>query len=352
MGPMGSMESMDPTDLDERKAAILRAVVEEYVETAEPVGSQRVARSRKLGVSSATVRNDMTVLEREGYITQPYTSAGRIPTDLGYRYFVDHFTSEGALRVAQRRAVAEFFESAHRALEDLLHETSQLLSRVTDHTAMVVGPQPEVAQSAASSWSRSTRASCSRSRCCRTAPSRSTRWNCSDVLDEAQVGAAAAALEGQWNGCAFNELPEPRPSGDDGIDRLTHAVRSAFGELVVARAPSRCCTSAARAALPPSTSRSRPPRARAHLLELLEHQVVVVSLVRNLLDQGVNVSIGSENEIEELRDCAIVLAPYQVEGEFAGTVGVLGPTRMDYRRTIGAVAAVSQQLGRLLTRVD
>ena len=140
------MAPTEPMDLDERKAAILRAVVEEYVETAEPVGSQRVAGSRKLGVSSATVRNDMTVLEREGYITQPYTSAGRIPTDLGYRYFVDHFTSEGALRIAQRRAVAEFFESAHRALEDLLHETSQLLSRVTDHTAMVVGPQPEVAQ--------------------------------------------------------------------------------------------------------------------------------------------------------------------------------------------------------------
>src|SRR5262249_62220451 len=90
----------------------------------------------------------------------------------------------------------------------------------------------------------------------------------------------------------------------------------------------------------------------AHPLELLEHQVVVVSPVRNLLDRGVGVSIGSENEIEELRDCAIVLAPSQVEGEPAGTVGVLGPTRMDYRLTIGAVAAVSQQLGRLLTRVD
>ena len=89
-------------DLDERKGAILRAVVEEYVQTAEPVGSQRVAGSRKLGVSSATVRNDMTVLEREGYITQPYTSAGRIPTDLGYRYFVDHFTSEGAARPVRR----------------------------------------------------------------------------------------------------------------------------------------------------------------------------------------------------------------------------------------------------------
>src|SRR5262249_57707077 len=79
----------------------------------------------------------------------------------------------------------------------------------------------------------------------------------------------------------------------------------------------------------------------AHLLELLEHQVVVVSLVRNLLDQGVSVSIGSENEIEELRHCAIVLAPYQVEGEPAGTVGVLGPTRMGYRLTVGAARAAS-----------
>src|SRR5262249_49969012 len=90
----------------------------------------------------------------------------------------------------------------------------------------------------------------------------------------------------------------------------------------------------------------------AHLLELLEHQVVVVSLVRNLLDQGVSVSIGSENEIEELRDCAIVLAPYQVEGEPARTVGVLGPPRIDYPPTRGGVGAVSQQLGRLLTGVD
>src|ERR671937_1078512 len=119
--------------MDERKAAILRAIVEEYVETALPVGSQTVARSRRLGVSSATVRNDMTVLEREGFIAQPHTSAGRIPTDLGYRYYVDHFTQAGALPAPQRRVVSEFFASAHRLLEDLLHETSQLLSRVTDH---------------------------------------------------------------------------------------------------------------------------------------------------------------------------------------------------------------------------
>ena len=96
---------MDLPELDERKAAILRAIVEEYVETAQPVGSQTVARSRDLGVSSATVRNDMTVLEREGFIAQPHTSAGRIPTDLGYRYFVDHFADQrpAARSAAPRR---------------------------------------------------------------------------------------------------------------------------------------------------------------------------------------------------------------------------------------------------------
>src|SRR5436309_13074900 len=125
-------------ELDDRKATILRAIVEEYVSTAQPVGSQTIARSRRLGVSSATVRNEMTVLEREGYIVQPHTSAGRIPTDQGYRYFVDHFAASGALPVGQRRVVADFFASAHRALDDLLHETSQLLSRVS-HDAAVVG---------------------------------------------------------------------------------------------------------------------------------------------------------------------------------------------------------------------
>jgi heat-inducible transcriptional repressor len=172
-----------------------------------------------------------------------------------------------------------------------------------------------------------------------------------DVLDEAQVGAAAAALEGLWNGCAFNELREPPPSGDEAIDRLARAVRAAFGELVAER-PMEMLYVGGTSRLIAEHGSFATAESAAHLLELLEHQVVVVSLVRNLLDQGVNVSIGSENEIEELRDCAIVLAPYRVEGEFAGTVGVLGPTRMDYRRTIGAVAAVSQQLGRLLTRVD
>src|SRR4029078_7470490 len=91
-------------ELDDRKATILRAIVEEHITTAQPVGSQTIARSRNLGVSSATVRNDMTVLEREGYLVQPHTSAGRVPTDRGYRFFVDNFDHQPGLALAQRRA--------------------------------------------------------------------------------------------------------------------------------------------------------------------------------------------------------------------------------------------------------
>ncbi|MGH9035160.1 MAG: HrcA family transcriptional regulator, partial [Acidimicrobiia bacterium] len=132
--------------MDERKAAILKAVIEEFVETGQPVGSSTVARATALGVSSATVRNEMAVLEREGYVTHPHTSAGRIPTDKGYGFFVDHLARQGELQVPDRQALTNFFASAHHALEDMLHETSLLLSRMTAHAAVVIGPQLDSAR--------------------------------------------------------------------------------------------------------------------------------------------------------------------------------------------------------------
>ena len=131
--------------LDERKAAILRAVVEEYIHTAEPVGSRRVVKTASVAASPATVRNEMAVLEREGYLVQPHTSAGRIPTDQGYRFFVDHLTAPGTLQPAKLRQVRDFFATAHGELEQMLHDTSRFLSTLTDYAAVVVGPPHEVA---------------------------------------------------------------------------------------------------------------------------------------------------------------------------------------------------------------
>ena len=138
-------DTADTGGLDARKAAILNAVVTEYIGSAQPVGSQHVVDAPGVSVSSATVRSDMAALERDGFLAQPHTSAGRIPTDKGYRFFVDHLAGTGSLDPNGRQQVRQFFNHAHGEIEMMLERTSGLLADLTDCTAMVVGPSHESA---------------------------------------------------------------------------------------------------------------------------------------------------------------------------------------------------------------
>jgi heat-inducible transcriptional repressor len=335
-------------ELDERKASVLRAIVEEYVETAQPVGSQAVARSGDLGVSSATIRNDMTVLEREGYIAQPHTSAGRVPTDQGYRYFVDHFTQRGPLPPQQYRAVADFFESSHRALEDLLHETSQLLAHLSRHAAVVMGPQADTAVMRGVQLVRLHERSALLVVVLSNGAIERHVLQIAEEVDDAQLVAAARALEPGLLGRTWGSVPDEVVTGDPVVDQIVADTRAAIGALVMPDHPEQLYVGGV-AHLAAEREAFSTAQSAARLLEMLEHQVVVVSVVHELLRAGLTVRIGSENQVEELRECALVLAPYEVEGQPAGVVGVLGPTRMDYRHALSAVAAVSQQLGRHLS---
>src|ERR1019366_10658061 len=138
MARRATQEHSSPDDLDARKATILEAVVNEHVDTAQPVGSSSVASNADVVVSPATVRSEMVALERDGYLAQPHTSAGRIPTEKGYRYFVDHLTS-GVLGPAQQHQVSDFFANVRGEVEDVLEQTSTLLSQMTSYTSVVVG---------------------------------------------------------------------------------------------------------------------------------------------------------------------------------------------------------------------
>jgi heat-inducible transcriptional repressor len=342
------LEHLDQGELDDRKAAILKAVVEAYVETAQPVGSQTIARVNALSVSSATVRNDMTILEREGYLTQPHTSAGRVPTDRAYRYFVDHYTREETLPAGQRRAVADFFASAHRALEDLLTETSQLLSRVSRHAALVMGPEPDLARICSVQFvGLQPGVALLVVVLSNGAVHKETVTIPADADDE-RLHHAGVALDGRLRGRPWAGLPDVPPTGDAAVDELirlgrdllAHAASDGLADPLYVGGVSR---------LAAEQEAFETSERAARLFEVLEHQVLVVSLVRELLDRGLTVSIGAENGVDDLRDCAIVLAPYQVGDRPAGIVGVLGPTRMNYRHALAAVSAVSDQLGRHLS---
>lgn len=333
-------------EVAERRAKVLRAIVEDYIETAQPVGSQAIASSRRLAVSSATVRNDMNQLERDGYIIQPHTSAGRIPTDLGYRYFVDHFTRAALLPPTHRRAVARFFAGAHRALEDLFHETSQLLARLTDHAAMIVGPQAEAATIRSAQLVPLQPGSVLAVAVLSNGAVEKEHLPVETDVDDARVELASAALARTLDRRTFGARPTATPTGDETVDSLVRRAVDALNQRVSTAEPLYVGGASRIAADQDAFATAE--RA-ALLLEMLEEQVVVVSLVRRLLEDRPTVSIGSENALDELRDCSLVLAPYSVEGQVAGTVGVLGPTRMDYQQALAAVAAVSEQLGRLLS---
>ncbi|MDP9464590.1 MAG: heat-inducible transcriptional repressor HrcA, partial [Actinomycetota bacterium] len=214
--------------LDERKTSILRAVVQEYIATAQPVGSTHIADAPGVHVSSATVRNEMAVLEQEGYLAQPHTSAGRVPTDKGYRFFVDHITTPGRLDSVASQRVGAFFDTAHGRLEELLHQTTNLLAQVTQHAGVVVGPRAEQATV------RSVQivGLSARHALVVAVHSNGTIDNQPIDLDgdtsDVRLSAASAHLQAAMGGRSIDTAEEGYSSGDPAVDSLCAVARQAL----------------------------------------------------------------------------------------------------------------------------
>jgi heat-inducible transcriptional repressor len=334
--------------LDDRKAAVLRAVVREYIETAQPVGSAHVARNSELGVSPATVRNEMAALEREGYLAQPHTSAGRVPTDQGYRFFVDQLTGPGALPAPQRQQVREFFAKAHGELESMLHDTSGLLSGLTSYAALVLAPPSERATVRSVQVVGLTDRVAMAVVVLSNGTVEKAMLELDAELGDERLAAATSHLSAHLEGRSLAEETVVPASGDRRLDGLVNSVLDALGspgdrdhDQVYVGGASRM------AAAFDAVDTVR------QVLAILEQQYVVVSLLREVIDnegeQGISVSIGTELGVQHLAACSIVVAPYEIEGEALGTVGVLGPTRMNYPQAMAAVAIVSERLGRSLS---
>jgi len=235
----------------DRRLEILRAIVDEYVETQEPVGSKAIAEKRALGISPATIRNEMAVLEEEGFITQPHTSAGRIPTDRGYRLFVDKLSAVKPLSTAERRAIETFLEGAHD-LDEVVKRSAKLLADITKQVAVV--KYPKIGDSS---------------------------------------GREMMAISGTANLAR---------SGED---------------------------------LGPALS---------PILEALEEQVVLLRLLSDS-HPTVHVTIGSEQQDMNLQTTSLVTVGYGSDA----SLGILGPTRMDYAGSMAAVSAVARYVGRFIT---
>lgn len=329
--------------LDDRKLEVLRAIVTDYVASREPVGSKALVERHRLDVSAATVRNDMAALEEEGYITQPHTSAGRIPTDKGYRLFVDRLAQIKPLSPAERSAIAAFLNGT-ADVDDLMARTVRLLAQLTRQVAIVQYPVAQrsvvrhvdlvpltphrllviVVQS--------------------TGRVDQTMLEITNLDDDrlqgvrariaqAIVGRTAAEAAGVLGGLLESIAPEDRPFAGPVLAAVLEAIATEPASQVVVAGVPNLAGGVFEANLRP-------------LLEALEEQVVLLRLLGESAGEDVTVRIGQENAAQPFRGSSVVATGYGAD--YGSSLGVVGPTRMDYPSTIAAVRAVARYVSRFL----
>ena len=337
--------------VEDRKLAVLRAIVEDYVSTQEPVGSKSLVDRHRLGVSPATVRNDMAALEEEGFITQPHTSAGRIPTDKGYRLFVDRLSQVKPLNAAEKRAIATLLEGAID-LDDVVQRSVRLLAQLTRQVAIVQYP----------TLSRST------VRHVEVVPlSRRARAGGADPLDRPRRAAGGRAARAR-----STRTGSPTCAAGSTATIVGERLADASASLVVLpdeydpdqRGPVAVLVAALVEAMSDHRSDERVvvggtanlarfgdgfDLAIRPMLEALEEHVVLLKLLGEASSPStVTVRIGHEGPYQELASTSVVSTGYGPGDEALATLGIVGPTRMDYPGSMAAVRAVARYVSRIL----
>ncbi|MBK1786556.1 heat-inducible transcriptional repressor HrcA [Prauserella cavernicola] len=335
---------------DERRFEVLRAIVADYVSNQEPVGSKALVDRHNLGVSSATVRNDMATLEEDGYITQPHTSAGRIPTDKGYRLFVDRLSEIKPLSPAERKAIRQFLEGAID-LDDVLRRSVRLLAQLTRQVAVVQYPTLTTSTLRHVEVVPLTPARLMLVLITDTGRVDQRTVDLGDVITEESVARLRDVLNGTLAGhrlvdaaAKVAELPDASPG--ELRDVMTRVCTVLVESLV--EHPEERLVLGGTANLTRNVADF--PGSLRQVLEALEEQVVVLKLLAAARNPGaIAVSIGEENEDEQMRSTSIVSIGYGSDQLLLGGMGVVGPTRMDYPGTIAAVRAVANYVGQILS---
>jgi heat-inducible transcriptional repressor len=340
------MAGQDAT-LDNRKSTILRKVVTEHIATGEPVGSAHLVQDEEIDVSAATVRSDMATLERDGYLTHPHTSAGRIPTDKGYRYFVDHLGVGPSLDPSSAEQVESFFRRAHGELERMLRDTSLLLSRLTDYAALVVAPGHDSLTIRSAMLTRLGPTTALLVVVCSNGVVEKRTIDIDETATDADVESASTLLREQLGGQSIGRVLTIPPPNNPVVGRLVSSAGSVLSTIPAPGGEEVYVGGASHMA-----NQFGEVETIRQVLDILEESFVVVSLISDLMASGRSVAIGAESGLASLSECSIVIAPYTVDDEQAGTIGVLGPTRMNYPQALATVAIVSQQLSKQLSHFD
>lgn len=336
--------------MDQRKERILRAVVSDYTETVVPVGSHALAARYFLELSSATIRNELSELVGDGFLAQPHASAGRVPTDRGYRYFVDFLLPQEVVDPQLRRHVRQGFEAADHDVEAVLEVAAAMLSRLSENVAVVTGP--------ANATSRLRHLDLVLIRPGQALMVEIATGNAAfqrlveidPLVDQEELSGWAGRLNELYCGLSAEEVDAAPlvPGLAPGLQALGQDVARGLRQLAT-RSALVIHNGVRNLVRQPEFE--DPVRLRG-VLEVLEAQRILGDVLAQLAPQaGMQVLIGHENSLEELRECSLVLTSYQAGDQLWGTIGVVGPTRIRYGQVAARLQLVSQATGDALTRL-
>jgi heat-inducible transcriptional repressor len=350
---------IDKTELDKRKAFILATVVYEYINTAEPVGSVTLTQKYNLGVSSATIRNEMAELEASGYLVQPHTSAGRIPSDAGYRTYVDRLMQPETLTKDDTRRIRDEFREASRELGDVIEQTTRLLSGLSGNLAIAIAPSRDshAFKHVQLIWLSPRTSLIIIVTSGGVAAQRVVEWSAEVAADD--LTRLSNALNSRFGGRVMEDVGAPDV---DAVCAELHvsaqirdAVRAVFAAAREAGEPEIAAAGAQNLLDQPEFHDLRKLRA---ILRIVEEQRTLYDLVADELAADVprksqaHVRIGHELGPDELAECSVVTVPYSFGDRGVGVLAILGPRRMPYARLMALASGTARSLGDHLNDVE
>lgn len=336
--------------LDERKQRILQAIIDDYISTAEPIGSRTIARKYDLGVGSATIRNEMADLELLGYIEQLHTSSGRVPSGKGYRLYVDDLLAPSKISEKEINLIANWYKSRTKSIEEVFQETAKIISRLTKNVSLVLAPQ----------LSQST------FRCLQFVPLDKNQaivvvmtdagFIENKIIDIPQgttiddLQKISSIINGHLSGLLLDDIKSSlmkKIKTEVNMDLFEATFESIVKALAVEKKE--------RLYLGGTTQLLNQPEFRnvekvKDILTMLEEEQLLCDLLNVQSGEGVTVTIGQENKYSGIKDCSIIKATYHLKGKVIGTVAVLGPTRMEYGKIITLLEFMHGNLGQILKK--
>lgn len=338
--------------LNERKKKILQIIIEDYISSAEPVGSRTIARKYDLGLSPATIRNEMSDLELLGYLEQPHTSAGRIPSAQAYRFYVDALIEPGTLTDNDMALIDGWYNERRRNIDDIFQSTAKILSRMTQNVSMVLTNQQTTANFC---YLKFLPLDSQHAILCIVADDGSIDTNVVDV----PLGMSSEEMD--YLAGKMSKLLEERNLSDISVEILqsvhTDVVEDKiiFSSLLQAVRKMTGRRQEQKVFLGGTKQLLNQPEFRdvervRNLLGILEEEKVLKDLLQGGEDSGLKVTIGSENKFTGIQDCSMVQATYRLNGQIVGTMAVLGPTRMEYGKVISVMDYLHKYLRTILDK--